>query len=68
MKLKASGKITEFEFGKHYNTVENVYDFEKLDQKGYYGKFSFTSLFPSRPKRFKNVPFHSFCSFVFFSL
>jgi hypothetical protein len=52
MKLKASGKVTEFEFGKHYNTVENLYDFEKMDQKGYFGKFSLVcSLF--RKLRFK---------------
>lgn len=67
MKLKASGKITEFEFGKHYNTVENVYDFEKLDQKGYYGKFSVISLLPSRPKRnISKVMLSYFC--LFFSV
>ena len=37
MQLKASGKVTEFEFGKHYNTAENMFNFEALDQKGYYG-------------------------------
>lgn len=39
MQLKASGKVTEFEFGKHYNTAENMFNFEALDQKGYYDPF-----------------------------
>ena len=50
MKLKASGKVTEFEFGKHYNTAE-LYNFEKLDQKGYFGKFSVVNLPLSKPRK-----------------
>lgn len=59
MKLKASGKVTEFEFGKHYNTVENLYDFEKMDQKGYFGKFSLVYLL-FRKLRYKLPTHHLF--------